>query len=32
MPVLRRWPYCETISAATPVACGEAIDVPWIHW
>ena len=27
-----RWPYWDTISAATPTACGEAIDVPWIHW
>ena len=20
------------MSAATPTACGDAIDVPWIHW
>jgi hypothetical protein len=20
------------ISAATPTACGEAIDVPWMYW
>ena len=27
-----RSPCSETISAATPTACGDAIDVPWIHW
>jgi hypothetical protein len=31
-PPPRRSPYFEMIRAATPTACGDAIDVPWIHW
>ena len=26
-----RLPFSATMSAATPTACGDAIDVPWIH-
>ena len=29
---LSRLPYSATISAATPTACGEAIEVPWMYW
>jgi len=30
-PSLPSVPYWLTISAATPAACGEAIEVPWMQ-